>query len=110
MRELEVDGAVAEIQASEAEVRAVQPRVLPLASLVPCEIDERGSLAEGEQAAGTEQTRDLGQCHARIAEAHRAVVAEDDVERRVPEGHCLPAGGDERDRAGGRAPGRAPGV
>ena len=97
MRDLEVDGAVAELEAAEAEVRAVQLRVMTFAPLVPRQVQERRGLGERQEPAGAKQTCDLGHRHRGIAEAHRPVIAEDDVERRVPEGDCLPAGGDERD-------------
>ena len=57
MRDLEVDGAVAELEAAEAEVGAVQPRVLPFAPLVPRQVQERRGLGERQEAAGAEQPR-----------------------------------------------------
>ncbi|HUF84139.1 MAG TPA: hypothetical protein VMQ81_06055 [Acidimicrobiia bacterium] len=52
---------------------------------------------EHQQTAGTQQAGDLRHGDRRVAEAHRAVVAEHDVERPVRERHRLAAGLHQRD-------------
>ena len=87
-----------------ALVDGVHPEIVedePVAGVLvvgrPGERLDRRGVAEREQAAGTKQPRDLGHGPVGVGERHRAVVAEDDVERRVRERHVFGAGLDERE-------------
>ena len=60
-------------------------------------IDERRRVREREQPARPQQPRRLRHRPVRVAERHRAVVAEDDVEARVRQRHLLGGRVDERE-------------
>ena len=51
VRDLEVDGAVAEREAAHAEVGTLEPAGLPVALLVVGEVEERGAVREREPPA-----------------------------------------------------------
>ena len=81
-----VDRAVVEVHAAQRVVVEMEPARLAFLLAIPREVDERVGGAEREQATRAQHTGDLGHRPLRIAEAHRAVIAE----------HRVEAGGRER--------------
>src|SRR2546421_1920341 len=104
VRELEVDGALPTtvVEASNAEVGAPEAPADALALEVPGEVRPRRRVREHQPTAGAQQTCRLGDGPVGVAERHRAVVAEDDIERTVGERCGLGAGAHERYDAGSR--------
>ena len=72
-------------------------RVWRAASSVPGHVEQRAGVREHEPAPGPQQPRRLGDRPVGVAERHRAVVAEHDVERAGPERHRLARRADERE-------------